>query len=160
MCLAEGRLEEAAQRFEEASRLRPEDYQALLLAGPVLADLGRKAESEAAYRRGLQAAEEHLRLYPGGAAPFAWVRRAGAASASGSGRLEWARRALAVDPDEPMTLYNVACVYSLLGQIDEALDTLCRAAELGFTHKEWIQNDADFKPLRGHPRFKALLASL
>ena len=67
VCLAEGRLEEAAQRFEEASRLRPEDYQALLLAGPVLADLGRKQESEAAYRRGLKAAEEHLRLYPDGA---------------------------------------------------------------------------------------------
>ena len=59
-----------------------------------------------------------------------------------------------------MTLYNVACVYSLLGRIDEALDTLCRAAELGFAHKEWIQNDADFNPLHGHPRFQTLLASL
>ena len=34
--------------------------------------------------------------------------RAGAA-------LEWARRALAVEPDDHMTLYNVACVYAELG---------------------------------------------
>jgi serine/threonine protein kinase/Flp pilus assembly protein TadD len=160
VCLAEGRLEEAAQRFEEASRLRPEDYQALLLAGPVLADLGRKQESEAAYRRGLKAAEEHLRLYPDGARALCLGATGWCSLGDRERALEWARRALAVDPDEPMTLYNVACVYSLLGQIDEALDTLCRAAERGFTHKEWIQNDGDFKPLRGHPRFQALLASL
>ncbi len=160
VCLAEGRPEEAARLFEEASRVRPEDYQALLLGAPVLAGLGRKAESEAAYRRGLQAAEEYLRLYPDGARALCLGATGWCGLGDRERALEWARRALAVDPDEPMTLYNVACVYSLLGRIDEALDTLCRAAELGFAHKEWIQNDSDFNPLHGHPRFQALLASL
>jgi adenylate cyclase len=59
-----------------------------------------------------------------------------------------------------MTLYNVACVYSLLGQTEQAIDTLGLAVAKGFAHKEWIVNDADFRPLHGHPRFQALLASL
>jgi serine/threonine protein kinase/Flp pilus assembly protein TadD len=159
-CMAQGRLVEAARLYEEAWRLRPEDYQALLVGAAVLAGLGRKAESEAAYRRGLQVAEEHLRLYPDCARALylgatAWVQLG-----EGERALDWARRALAVDPDESMTLYNVACVYSLLGQAEEAIDTLGKAIARGYTHKEWIQNDADFKPLHGHPRFQALLASL
>jgi serine/threonine protein kinase/tetratricopeptide (TPR) repeat protein len=159
-CMAEGRLEEAARLFAEASRLRPEDYQALLLGAPVLAGLGRQAESEVAYRRGVQAAEAYLKLYPDSARALylgatGWCQLGDRARA-----LAWARRALAVDPDEPMTLYNVACVYSLLGQTEEAIDTLSRAVAQGYAHKEWILNDADFKPLHGHARFQALLASM
>ena len=74
--------------------------------------------------------------------------------------LDWARRASAVDPDESITLYNVACVYALLGQTEEAIDTLARAVAQGYTYKEWIQNDSDFKSLHDHPRFQALLASM
>lgn len=37
--------------------------------------------------------------------------------------LEWARQALAADPDEPMVLYNVACIQSLAGRGDEAMDS-------------------------------------
>jgi serine/threonine protein kinase/Flp pilus assembly protein TadD len=159
-CMAAGRLEDAARLFEEASRLRPEDYQALLVGAAVLAGLGRKAESDAAYRRGLQAAEAYLRLYPDGARALCLGATAWCQLNDRDRALEWARRALAVDPDEPMTLYNVACVYSLLGETEEAIDTLSRAVERGYRHKEWIQNDADFKPLRSHPRFQALLASM
>jgi serine/threonine protein kinase/Flp pilus assembly protein TadD len=159
-CMAEGRLEEAARLYEEASRLRPEDYQALLLEAGVLAGLGRKPESEATYRHGLQAAEHYLKLYPDGARALYLGATAWCQLGERERALEWARRALAVDPDEAMTLYNVACVYSLLGQTEQAIDTLTRAVARGFAHKEWIQNDADFRPLHGHPRFQALLASL
>ena len=51
-------------------------------------------------------------------------------------------------------------VYSLLGQIDDAIDTLTRAVERGFTHKAWIENDPDFKNLRTHARYQALLARM
>jgi non-specific serine/threonine protein kinase len=159
-CMAEGRLEEAARQYEEASRLRPEDYQALLVGAAVLAGLGKKAESEAAYRRGLQAAEHYLKLYPDGARALCLGATAWCQLGEKERALEWARRALAVDPDEAMTLYNVACVYSLLGQTEQAIDTLTLAVARGYAHKAWIQHDADFRPLHGHPRFQALLASL
>jgi non-specific serine/threonine protein kinase len=159
-CMAEGRLAEAARLFAEASQLRPEDYQALLLGAGVLAGLGKKEASEAAYRRGLAVAEEYLRLYPDSARALYLGATAWCQLGDRERALEWAGRALAVDPDEAMTLYNVACVYSLMGQIDEAIDSLRRSVARGFTHKAWIQNDADFKPLHGDPRFQDLLASM
>ena len=59
-----------------------------------------------------------------------------------------------------MTLYAVACVYAILGQVDEALDCLSKAIANGYSHKEWIKNDADLATLRGHPRFQGLLQRL
>jgi adenylate cyclase len=159
-CMAEGRLADAARLYEEAARLRPEDYQAALLGAGVLVGLGRKDEAEAASRRGIKAAEEHLRLYPDAAralylGALAWCRLGNREKA-----LEWGRRALAVDPDESMTLYNVACLYALLGQTEEAIEALTRCVERGFMNKSWIENDTDFNSLQSHPRFQALLDSM
>jgi tetratricopeptide (TPR) repeat protein len=159
-CVAQGRLAEAARLFEQASRLLPEDYQALLLSGPVLAGLGRAADAEAAYRRGLQVAERHLALHPDDARALVLGATGWCQLNDHDRALDWARRALAMDPEESMTLYNVACVYALLGQTEEAIDCLTDAVRHGYTHKEWIENDSDFTSLRGHPRFQALLQSL
>jgi adenylate cyclase len=74
--------------------------------------------------------------------------------------LEWARRALQMDPEEPSILYNVACVYALQGAIEEAIECLEGAVKFGFGHKEWIQNDSDLDVLRSHPCFQALLERL
>src|SRR5205823_14466457 len=115
------------------------------------------AEAEAAYRRGLRAAEAYLTLYPDGARALCLGATAWCQLGDRERALEWARRALAVDPDEAMTLYNVACVYSLLGRTEEAIDTLSRAVAQGYAHKEWILNDTDFKPPHGHARFQAVL---
>jgi len=159
-CVAQGKLTDAAKLFERASELNPEDYQASLLGGGVLAGLGRKADAERAYRRGCEAAEKHLQQHPDDARALClgatgWVQLGEKERA-----LDWARRAMAIDPDESMTLYNVACVYSLIGNAEDAIDVLGRAVAAGYTHKEWIENDADFKPLHGHPRFQALLQSM
>jgi non-specific serine/threonine protein kinase len=159
-CFAQGKLAEAARLFEQASRLRPEDYQALLLAAPVFAGLGRPADAEAAYRRGLQVAERHLELYPDDARAVYLGAAAWCQLGNRERGLEWAGRALAMDPEEPMVLYNVACVYALLGQAEQAIDCLGKAITNGFTHKRWIENDSDLKSLHGHPRFQALLEGL
>jgi serine/threonine protein kinase/Flp pilus assembly protein TadD len=159
-CIAQGKLAEAARLFEQASRLRPEDYQALLVGAGVLAGLGRKAEAEAGYRRGLQVAERHLQMYPDDARALYLGATACCQLGERERGLEWARRALAIDADEPMTLYNVACVYALLGQTEEAIGCLEKAVANGYRHKQWIEHDADLTSLRGHPRFQALLDAL
>lgn len=159
-CVAQGKLAEAACYFDSASELQPEDYQAALLGAAVLAGLGKKADADRAYRRGLAAAEKHLQLHSDDARALVlgatgWVQLGDKDRA-----LDWAKRALAIDADESMTLYNVACVYSLLGKLDEAVDCLEKAVANGYTHKEWIQNDADFKPLHGQTRYQKLLEGM
>ena len=72
----------------------------------------------------------------------------------------YVQRALKASPEDPMLLYNVGCVYSLLGRCEDALECLDRAAARGVTQKGWYENDSDLAPLRAHPRFRQLLASL
>jgi hypothetical protein len=35
-----------------------------------------------------------------------------------------------------------------------------KAVRNGFGHREWLENDSDLDPLRGDPRFKALLSKI
>ncbi|MGI9264660.1 MAG: TPR end-of-group domain-containing protein, partial [Gammaproteobacteria bacterium] len=57
-------------------------------------------------------------------------------------------------------LYNAACALSLAGEIDRALDCLESAGLPAMANLTWVENDPDFKPLHGHPRFEAILDSL
>jgi adenylate cyclase len=74
--------------------------------------------------------------------------------------LEWARRALALEPDDPMVLYNVACIYSLAGRGPEALDCLEKAVDSGLTQRGWFEHDSNLDFVRDDPRFRALLKRL
>jgi TolB-like protein/Tfp pilus assembly protein PilF len=155
---AQGDLERAAHWFAEASRVYPEDYQAPMLMASALHGLGRAEEATSAYRRGLDAAERHLLLYPGDSRAL-YFFGANALSQLGDRErsLEWAARALAVEPDEPQVLYNVACVYALLNESDRAIDCLERCITGGWGQREWMEHDPDLASLRGNPRFQALL---
>src|SRR5438876_5319943 len=53
--------------------------------------------------------------------------------------------------------YNAACNLALLGESEHALDGLERALEAGVSVGDWIQHDPDFKSLRSHPRFQAIV---
>jgi adenylate cyclase len=74
--------------------------------------------------------------------------------------IEWAKQALAIDPTEPMVLYNVACIQSLAGHSDDALDSLEAAFRYGMSQEGWIEHDSNLDPLRSHPRFKRLVKKL
>jgi TolB-like protein/Tfp pilus assembly protein PilF/tRNA A-37 threonylcarbamoyl transferase component Bud32 len=154
----QGKLDEAATRFEQASRVRPEDYQAPALLNSIYRGLGRNEEAEALGRRNLQLIEKHLEMYPedarafyfGAGLAFAYGQRAKAAN--------WVQRALAIDPEDPLILYNVGCVYALMGRVEEAIDCLEGTLRHGGTgHRQWMKNDSDLDELRQHPRFQALL---
>ena len=69
--------------------------------------------------------------------------------------------ALAIEPDDYFTLYNVACGYAHLGEIDSALELLERSMpRANEERKAWLRHDSDLDPLRQHPRFLALLRRL
>src|SRR3546814_12576111 len=73
---------------------------------------------------------------------------------------ELAEQALGQGQDEPMVLYNVACVYATQGNPQRALELLEEAVRLGFGDRAWMETDSDLEPLRSEPRFQALLASI
>ena len=59
--------------------------------------------------------------------------------------------------NDPIVHYNLACSHSLLGQIDEALEALRRAIDLGYRDFAHMQRDPDLENLRRDPRYLALL---
>jgi serine/threonine protein kinase/Tfp pilus assembly protein PilF len=156
----QGKLEAAAQWFEKAAEVRPEDFQALGLCSQVYEGLGRKADAESARRRTVERVEKHIELNPDDAR--ALYMGAGDVGILGNRTqaLDWVKRALAIDPEDSAVLYNVGCVYALLGEEDKALDCLQKALFHGYAHKEWIKHDSDLDSLRDHPRFQKLIASL
>jgi len=60
-------------------------------------------------------------------------------------------------PDDPVVHYNLACSYSLLGKLDEALEALKKAILLGYENFSYILEDKDLRNLRDDRRFKQLL---
>jgi len=153
-------MEESLMLFERASACRPADYQAPSYIGTILEGLGRHQEAHAAHRRCLGVIKKHLRHDRTDARAIYLGALALAAIGDDAIALEWAGRALAINPDESNTLYNVACVYSILGMAEEAIAYLRKAVHGGFFHRDWIEHDPDLEAVRAHPDFKQLLAEL
>lgn len=56
--------------------------------------------------------------------------------------------------------YNLACIASLRGQVDEALRYLDGAIESGFADVGWMDRDGDLQAVRERPEYEALRAKL
>jgi tetratricopeptide (TPR) repeat protein len=79
-------------------------------------------------------------------------------------RLGRHREALGVDraivklaPENDASHYNLACSYSNLGLVDQALRSLKRAVELGYENEEWMAEDPDLENVRRDRRFRRIL---
>jgi adenylate cyclase len=159
-CYAQGKFEEAGELFAKASQVNPADYQAPCFQASALQEQGRTEESTAAYFRSYVAAEKHLELHPDDARAM----YLGATALVSIGELEkaraWAERALDTDRNEPAVLYNVACVYSLMGDVSKGIELLTEAIDHGFGYRAWLENDNTLEALREDSRFQALLDRL
>ncbi len=156
-CLAQGKSFEAAPLFEKAANLRPEDYQAPTFLASAFAGQGRIHEASKASHRAVRAIEKWLDINPDDARAL----NIGATIWSNLGEteraLDWAKRSLVIDPEDPQLLYNVACVYAIEGMKEDAITCLERAIDKGYGHREWIEHDSDLNSLRSDRRFQALL---
>src|SRR5438067_9434587 len=155
---AEGKIELATRLFERASQIRPDDYQSVVLRIHCYRSLGRDQDSKDAARRGVKLAERELTLHAEDPRP-AHLGIAALLELGETDRArEWISRALAIDPDDIWTQYNVACGYIQLGDIDGALDLLERSLpRAGPELAQWVKHDCDLDPLRNHPRYQRIL---
>jgi tetratricopeptide (TPR) repeat protein len=74
--------------------------------------------------------------------------------------LEVFQKAAAAAPGQPDPYYNLACFYSLRGEVDKGFLELERALEFGFDRVDWLERDRDLENLRRDERFKALVTRL
>jgi non-specific serine/threonine protein kinase len=160
ICFAQGKMEKAAQLYELAAKVSPLDYQAPNLLAFTYRTLGQWEKAKATYDRALELAENHLQLNPDDSRAWNLGAHALIDLEQHEKGLEWAKRAVSIDPDDPYIIYSLACVYSRLGQVEDGVDALVNSIDAGFAHKEWIENDSDLESIRSHPRYVSLLKTL
>jgi TolB-like protein/Tfp pilus assembly protein PilF len=152
-----GEFKLAARLFETACDVRPDDYQAVALLAQVYRALGRNEDGDRARKRTLEVIEKRLRTSPDDARALCF----GSINLITAGDMEkgmlWLERAKRAQGDDALNLYNVACVYSTIGEINQALDCLEKSVRKGMAELDWMKNDSDLDNLRDHPRFKAML---
>ncbi len=71
--------------------------------------------------------------------------------------LQMDRRLVRLLPDRSIPRYNLACTYAVLGMTENAVSTLFRAVELGYSDLRRIVRDPDLKSLRLDPRYLRLV---
>lgn len=156
----QGDMNRAIELFGKASEVNPDDYQSRLLRVQILRGMGREKEAAEEAREGIAVVERHLEWYPDDLRAL----QLGAGSLILLGYKEraeqWLNRALEIDSDDSVLLYNVACNYASLGKTDAALDCLEQAFEYGTVSVAWMKNDQDLESLRGSPRYEQLLKSV
>lgn len=157
---AQGLMAEAAGLFRKASELDLADYQSLTHLNMCLRTLGRHEEAHAVSGVAVERAERHIELHPEDARALYLGANALLQLGDRERCVAWAERALAIDPEENTTLYNVACVHALLGRRDSALELLETTVRNGFGNKDWMENDPDLSGLRSDPRFESLVQLL
>jgi adenylate cyclase len=148
----------AADYYVRALEVQPDDPQAPLLLQAELRTLGRMEEADKYAEMGVRRAEESVRQHPEWSRPAQLVAAVLASIGRGEEAREWMERALAIDPDDNLALYNAACTFAQLGEKERAIELLQRwAPNAGLEKRLWLRNDTDFEPLRDDPRFKQVL---
>ena len=155
-----GHHEQAAQQYEAAYEIRPDDYRPITLALQEYQALKNTEREKSALRRSWRALERHLALDPDDS--YAADHAAGVLMLLGrrdeANRL--LERAIALRPDDYSTLYTAACTLSLGGDYERALVFLERAISTGRGNRDWILNDNDLAPLHAYPKFQQIVARL
>ena len=157
---AQGNHAEAITLLSRASQLRPEDFQAPAFLGGEYAALGMRVEAAAARRRAVKLIEQRLNLNPDDARAYNLGATTLAKLGNEPRALEFAMRSLAIDPEDPMVLYNVACLYALIGKPQDALAHLEKAISHGFGDRLAVANDPDLDLIRRTPWFQAIASSM
>lgn len=155
-CFSQGKLDQAAVLLEQATAVRPESIDALSMLGGIYRGQQREQLKTETFKRCIDAAENHLEFYPGDIRPLLLGAIALIDLGETKRGLEWTRRALELESQDPNVLYNAACAFCIAGELGEAMTCLENSLPL-CADREWVEYDSYLDPLRSLPRFQALL---
>lgn len=148
-----GDMKSAARLFRRAADLDPTDYQSRCLRAQILQGSGHHKQASAEAEEAIAVVEKNMKSYPDDSSGL----DLGALSLLQLGREEeakrWLQRAVQLDPQDPLVLYNAACGYASMNEVERSLDYLEQALEHGTISLDWMQNDEDLASLRASPRY-------
>jgi adenylate cyclase len=155
----QGNLTEASGLFTKASQVRGDDLQSVMMQMTVFSGLELETELLSAARKAFEIADRRLQLNSEdaraayiGATALVYLNETSKA-------LDWGKLAAELDSSDPRTHYNLACLYSSLGQSKIALDHLEQTIRGGrpIRFMDWAKMDPDLSSIRIDPRFGELM---
>jgi adenylate cyclase len=160
LCIATREHRQAIAFFEKAASEITSDYYAAGMLPTCYLEIGDAEGARAAARRVAQRGEKAVAIEPDNGSAMAFLVIAFAVLGESERMKEWIERAVLLDPDNLNMRYNLACtLIAVAHENDAGLDMLefvlkrCLADVVN-----WVHGDADLDPVRGEPRFKAMLA--
>jgi TolB-like protein/cytochrome c-type biogenesis protein CcmH/NrfG len=148
---------EAAHMMEKGIELKPDDYTVMGILAGILVRLGRSAEWDDWQRRLLELLPRHLLRDPEDIHARLFYAGTLARASRRDEALTQARMVLAAESTDGVTLYNVSCIFSLLGDLDHAVESLRNSIAAGHDNYDWIKRDSDLDPIRNHPGYIELM---
>jgi TolB-like protein/Flp pilus assembly protein TadD/DNA-binding winged helix-turn-helix (wHTH) protein len=153
----QARYEDAVAMHTRAAEMAPEDHWVWgRLAAAFRYVEGGREDSRQAYRRAIELAEQRLTVDEKDAKTMAPLAAYYVNIGDEDRASEYARRAVALDPEYPTAWYFSAIVNVRTGKPDRALEDLRQAVDLGYS-KRLLTVDPQFDGLKDRPAFKALI---
>jgi TolB-like protein/Flp pilus assembly protein TadD len=155
-----GDYAKAAEVWQRAATVNGEDYQAALLLPQVFMAMQLPDKAHEWEERGLARALRHLEKHPDDVRALYMSAVTYAELGHPEQAREAAAKALRLEPDDGIVAYNLACMHAMLNEPDAAIELLEHAMLGGRIDAAWLEHDVTLAPLKGRPRFEALLARL
>ena len=146
--------------LERASRVRPEDFQSVLLQAQLYTSLDQKGKAIEVTREGIERVRAVLEINPHdnralNMGAFALLRLGQAEEAK-----KWMTTSMKNAPMDSIIQYNGACFFSLAGDVEHALDCLENCLiKVGNISREWLVHDSDMDNIRSDPRYEEIIRS-
>ncbi len=152
-CLHLRRYAEAREMYLKSAALSEIDYGALALAMQCAEMMGDMDGARALATRAMERIERWIATH--GDDTTAIALGAGALAMLGERErvLDWAERAMLLDPHNNNGLYNLGCAMVRLGEHERAIDLIEKAVQDAPARVHWAQQDSDLDAIRAHPRF-------
>jgi serine/threonine protein kinase/Flp pilus assembly protein TadD len=151
------RYEEALHQLEKAVKINPDFHTAYGLLRMIYERLGDKKHLEEITKTLLDIFPRYLSQHPDDARSHIHY----AIDLAQVGRTDEAKaevaQALQLSPDDPLMLYNIACVYSQLGEKGLSVKSLRDSIAAGLEDYEWIKRDPDLEAIRNEPGYIELM---
>ena len=151
--------EEAIERLKKTVELVPDFYTAYTDLAQALENLGRHEEAQEMRRMTIQACRSYLQTDPNEARAYIFMATASAWLGERDTAIEAGRKAEELSPNDPVMMYNLACLYSLLNDPDQSVEWLSKSVRNGRRDFEWMKRDPALNNIRNHPGYLALIQS-
>jgi tetratricopeptide (TPR) repeat protein len=154
-----GKHEEAAVLFKRVIALKPAFYSAYVDIAQACEQLGRMDEVNAARDELRSRLPVYLLQNPDDARARIILAVMLVEGGDREGALAEGTKALELSPNDPMMIYNCACLYARLGEPQRALEALNQAVAGGYKTFGWMEQDPDLASLRTLPEFQKIVAT-